>query len=194
MNAHGPIQWIQDGRGEMHYGVEDRMLANSRDEKEEKYVLKYVGDPVFGFKPSKRRIEVCKTLCRDVKMEATDCHNAVILFGSSRVGKTTLCEMLVNNVYRHDYVKTYSITPFLLSTDSDVPKNLKRNKRMRKENSSSDRIIKRYTFKFVDTMGSESSVVNKESDDHRLLSMYGAFEIVSLPRNEIHSKSSPQLT
>ena len=85
MNAHGPIQWVQDERGEMHYGVQDRMSASSRDEKEEKHVLKYVGDPVFGFKPSKTRIEVCKTLCRDVRMEATECHNAVILFGSSRV-------------------------------------------------------------------------------------------------------------
>ena len=48
--------------------------------KGQKRVLKYVGDPVFGFKPSKTRIEVCKTLCRDVRMEATECHNAVILF------------------------------------------------------------------------------------------------------------------
>ena len=42
MNAHGPIQWVQDERGEMHYGVQDRMSASSRDEKEEKHVLKYV--------------------------------------------------------------------------------------------------------------------------------------------------------
>ena len=170
MNAHGPIQWVQDERGEMHYGVQDRMSASSRDEKEEKHVLKYVGDPVFGFKPSKTRIEVCKTLCRDVRMEATDCHNAVILFGSSRVGKTSLCEMLVNNVFRRDYVKTYAVTPFLLSADSDARKN--QQKRKQSQDSSNITMIKRYTLKFVDTMGSESSIVNKESDDYRLLSMY----------------------
>ena len=70
-------------RGEMHYGVQDRMSASSRDEKEEKHVLKYVGDPVFGFKPSKTRIEVCKALCRDVRMEASrvsQCCDSVRIF------------------------------------------------------------------------------------------------------------------
>ena len=111
-------------------------------------------------------------------MEATECHNAVILFGSSRVGKTALCEMLVSNVFRRDYVKTYAVTPFLLSTDSDDRKNLKRQqKRRRSQDSSNITMIKRYTLKFVDTMGSESSIVNKESDDYRLLSMYIKEEI-----------------
>ena len=90
-------------------------------------------------------------------MEATDCHNAVILFGSSRVGKTSLCEMLVNNVFRRDYVKTYAVTPFsCFPWTSIYRKNLKRQqKRRRSQDSSNITMIKRYTLKFVDTMGSE---------------------------------------
>ena len=45
---------VQDERIEMHYGVQDRMSASSRDEKEEKHVLKYVGDPVFSSSRVKR--------------------------------------------------------------------------------------------------------------------------------------------
>jgi GTPase SAR1 family protein len=158
--SQGPIEWVQDKSGRLHYGVREK----SRDDKEEKFVLKYVGDPVFGFKRGKTRISISETLCRDVKMEATHCHNAVILFGSSRVGKTTLCELVVNNVFQKDYVKTYSVTPFLLSMDRDIKNNNK--------SKNNDRVIQRYTLKLVDTRGEESSIVHKVSDDYRLLSMY----------------------
>jgi len=70
--SQGPIEWVQDKSGRLHYGVREK----SRDDKEEKFVLKYVGDPVFGFKRGKTRISISETLCRDVKMEATHCHNA----------------------------------------------------------------------------------------------------------------------
>ena len=88
------LVWIQDPQGKLHYG---KLLDEDNGEDDVQRIMRFVGDPVFGFRPTQHKVDVVRIVDREVKLKGTFCKNPILLLGSANTGKTALCEMLVNH-------------------------------------------------------------------------------------------------
>lgn len=161
------MYWVQTPKGHRYYGTK---VDGNEAEGAPSTINVHVGDPCFGFKATKKKVEVEHILSQNVQIQAGWCHNAVIILGTSKAGKSSLCEQMVNNQFLSSYSKTYAVTPSILTVQDPKCVSLyKKRDASPKGRETKNHRWKRYTVKLVDTVGSPSAIVSKESEDARLL-------------------------